>query len=510
VKAGLQKVPGPDSIVQNFLCFEKTILHAPFVLSPDGFLFPIFSIVYRMSSVGNLSIPYQGGLMDQPKMTKEELLEKAKKPAQDSMKMHPYYKGKIEVVPKCVIRDINDFAIWYTPGVAEPCKAINKNPELAYQYTNKANMVGIVSDGTRVLGLGDIGPLGALPVMEGKALLFKYLGGVDAFPICLDTKDPDDIIKTVKLISPSFGGINLEDISNPKCFYVLDKLRAEATIPVWHDDQQGTAAVTLGGLINALKVVKKKIGDVKITMIGIGAANVCITRMIIKAGADPKKFMVVDSKGILNRKRDDIKPTHKEKMEFCQMTNGENREGGIAEAMKGQDVVIALSQQGPDTIKKEWVSSMADNAIVFVCANPIPEMWPWDAKDAGARVVATGRSDFPNQVNNSIGFPGIFRGTLDIMARTITDEMCIAAAYALAERAEDQGITEDYLLPTMDDWEVFAREAVAVAKKAMEQGVARLRLTEKELFSMAEEKIRRSRDEVSLLMEKGIIAPYKE
>jgi malate dehydrogenase (oxaloacetate-decarboxylating) len=444
------------------------------------------------------------------RVTKEDLIEKAKKPARDAMKMHPYYKGKIEIVPKCVIRDINDFAIWYTPGVAEPCMEIYRNPEKVFDYTNKANMVGIISDGTRVLGLGDIGPMAGLPVMEGKALLFKYLGGVDAFPICLDTKDADEIIRTVKIISPVFGGINLEDIENPKCFYVLEKLRAEASIPVWHDDQQGTAAVTLAGLVNALKIVKKKIGDAKITMIGIGAANVCIVRMLIKAGADPKKIIVVDSKGILNRKRDDIKPASKEKLEFCQKTNGENRDGGIAEAMKDQDVVIALSKPGPDVIEKAWVSSMADNAIVFVCANPIPEMWPWDAKEAGARIVATGRSDFPNQVNNSVGFPAIFRGTLDVMARTITDEMCIAAAYELARCAEDKGLHEDYLLPTMDEWEVFPREAVAVAKKAMEQGVARLKIDEKELFRMAETKIRRARDEVGLLMDKGIIAPYKE
>lgn len=448
--------------------------------------------------------------MEQPKVTKEELLEKAKKPAQDAMKMHPFYKGKIEVVPKCVIRDVNDFAIWYTPGVAEPCKEINKNPDLGYEYTNRANMVGIVTDGTRVLGLGDIGPLAGLPVMEGKALLFKYLGGVDAFPICLDTKDPDEFIRTVKLLTPSFGGINLEDIENPKCFYILEKLRSEMTIPVWHDDQQGTAAVTVAGLINALKVVKKKMEDAKITMIGIGAANVCIVRMLIKAGADPKKMIVVDSKGILNRKRDDIKPTHKEKMEFCQLTNAENRSGGIPEAMKGQDVVIALSKPGPDVIEKSWVSAMADNAVVFVCANPIPEMWPWDAKEAGASVVATGRSDFPNQVNNSVGFPAIFRGTLDVRATTITDEMCIAAAVELAKCAEDKGLHADYLLPTMDEWEVFPREAVAVAKKAMEQGVARLKFSEKELFQMAESKIKRARDQVAILMEKGIIEPYKE
>ncbi len=442
--------------------------------------------------------------------TKKNLIEKAEKPARDAMKMHPYYKGKIEIVPKCVIRDINDFAIWYTPGVAEPCKEIHKNQDMVFEYTNKANMVGIVSDGTRVLGLGDIGPLAGLPVMEGKALLFKYLGGVDAFPLCLNTKDPDEIIKTVKYISPSFGGINLEDIENPKCFYILEKLRSEAPIPVWHDDQQGTAAVTLAGLINALKIVNKKIHDAKITMIGIGSANVCITKMIIKAGADPEKFIVVDSKGILNRKRDDIKPPHKEKMELCQITNAGNRDGDIEEAIKGQDVLIALSQPGPDTIKKEWIAKMADNAIVFVCANPVPEIWPWEAMEAGARIVATGRSDFPNQVNNSIGFPAIFRGTLDVMARTITDEMCIAAAYELARCAEDKGLREDYLLPTMDEWEIFPREAVAVAKKAMEQGVARLKFSEKELFNMAETKIKRAREQVDLMMEKGIIAPYAE
>jgi len=448
--------------------------------------------------------------MEQQKMTKEELLEKARKPAQDALKMHPFYKGKIEVVPKCVIRSVDDFAIWYTPGVAEPCKEINKNPDLGYEYTNRANMVGIVTDGTRVLGLGDIGPLAGLPVMEGKALLFKYLGGVDAFPICLDTKDPDEFIRTVKLLTPSFGGINLEDIENPKCFTILEKLRAEMTIPVWHDDQQGTAAVTVAGLINALKVVNKKMEDVRITMIGIGAANVCIVRMLIKAGADPKRMIVVDSKGILNRKRDDIKPTHKEKLEFCHTTNAENRDGGMEEAMKGQDVVIALSKSGPDTIRKEWISGMADDAVVFVCANPIPEIWPWEAKEAGARVVATGRSDFPNQVNNSVGFPAIFRGTLDVMATTITDEMCIAAAVELAKCAEDKGLHDDYLLPTMDEWEVFPREAVAVAKKAMEQGVARLTFSEKELFRMAELKIKRARDEVAILMESGIIEPYKE
>jgi malate dehydrogenase (oxaloacetate-decarboxylating) len=445
------------------------------------------------------------------KTTKEELLAKAKKPAADALKMHPFYRGKIEVVPKCVIRNIQDFSIWYTPGVAEPCREINKDPEKAFLYTNKANMIGIVTDGTRVLGLGDIGPLAAMPVMEGKALLFKYLGGVDAFPICLDTKDPDEFIKTVKYLTPSFGGINLEDIENPKCFYILERLRAESPIPVWHDDQQGTAAVTVAAFINALKVVKKKKDKVKIALIGAGAANVCIARMLFKLGVDPKKMMVVDSKGILSKKRSDInKKTHKEKWELCQMTNGVGRKGDMAEAIAGADVLIALSKSGPDTIQKDWIAKMADNSVVMVCANPIPEIWPWEATEAGARVVATGRSDFPNQVNNSIGFPGIFRGTLDVMARTITDEMCLAAATELAKCAEDKGLSDSYLLPTMDEWEVFPREAVAVAKMAMKQKVARLKFTEKELFNMAEAKIRRARDEVGILMEKGIIPPYKE
>jgi malate dehydrogenase (oxaloacetate-decarboxylating) len=443
-------------------------------------------------------------------LEKEELVERAKKPGLDALRLHPAYQGKIEVIPKCAIRSLKDFAIWYTPGVAEPCKVIYKDPEKVFEHTNKGNTVAVVTDGTRVLGLGDIGPLAALPVMEGKAILFKYLGGVDAFPICLDTKDPEEFIRVTKIISPSFGGINLEDIENPKCFYILDRLRKESPIPVWHDDQQGTAAVTLAGLINALKIVKKKLEDVRITLVGFGAANVCIAKILIKAGANPNKMIIVDSKGILSKKRDDIKESHKEKLEFARITNAEGRDGGIEEALHGQDILIALSKPGPDVIKKSWISKMADDPIVFLCANPVPEMWPWEAKEAGARIVATGRSDFPNQVNNSLGFPAIFRGTLDVRAYAITDEMCIAASYEIAKCAEDKGIHEEYLLPTMEEWEVFPRVAVKVAMKAIEQGVARLNFSEEELFRMAEEKIRRSREEVDVLMERGIIKIYEE
>jgi len=407
--------------------------------------------------------------------TVEELKAKAYQPMEDAIKLHPFYRGKIETTLKCCVRDFQDFGIWYTPGVSKPCLEIKDDPEKAYEYTNKWNTVAVISDGTRVLGMGDIGPKAGLPVMEGKSLLYKYLGGVDGFPLMVDTKDPDKLIEFVKLVQPGLGGVNLEDISQPKCFRVLDTLRAECEIPVWHDDQQGTACVTLAGLVNALKVVGKKIDEVKIAFIGSGAANVAISRLIFTYGADPAKCMIVDSKGILHKDRDDIKAVKDkwvDKWKYCRITNAEQRTGGIAEALKDADVCIALSKQGPDTIAKDWVRAMASDAIVFVCANPTPEMWPWDALEAGAAVVATGRSDFPNQVNNSIGFPGIFRGTLDVRAKTITDEMCIAAALELAKVAEDKGLSADSIMPTMDDWEVFPREAAAVAMKAIEQGLA--------------------------------------
>jgi len=440
------------------------------------------------------------------KMSIEELKKKAEQPGIDAMKLHPFYRGKCEVVPKCRISSFDDFAIWYTPGVAKPCMDIKENPEKVLAHTNKWNFVAVVSDGTRVLGLGNIGPEAGLPVMEGKAILFKYLGGVDAFPICINTHDPEEIISLVKWIQPTFGGINLEDIEKPKCFYILDTLRndPEMKIPVWHDDQQGTAAITLAGLINAVKIVGKDLDKVKISMIGAGASNVAIERIITAAGVEPKNIVVVDTKGILHKGRDDLKddPT---KWHLVETTNPDSVKGGIPEAMKGTDVCIALSRPGPDVIKAEWVASMAKDAVVFVCANPIPEIWPWEAKEAGARVVATGRSDFPNQVNNSLGFPGIFRGALDVEATTITDEMCIAASTELAKCAEDKGLKEDYIVPTMDEWEVFPREAAAVGMKAIEQGVARLKMTRDELFKTSAQIIKRAREETQCLMKEGFI-----
>jgi len=451
-------------------------------------------------------------LIEKEAVNVDELLKKAQKPSADAMKLHPFYRGKIETALKCTVRDLDDFAIWYTPGVAAPCRDIQTNPEKVYDHTNKWNTVAVISDGTRVLGLGDIGPKAGLPVMEGKALLYKYLGGVDAVPIMLDTKDPARIIETVLMLQPAFGGINLEDISQPKCFRILDTLRQKAEIPIWHDDQQGTATVTLAGLMNALKVVGKRKEDVGIAFVGCGASNVAISRLIFGWGVDSTKCVMVDSKGILGPHRHDLEKRRHEyvdKWRLCQTTNGDFRQGGIADAMEGMDVVIALSRPGPGVILPEWVKNMNETAVVFACANPVPEIWPWEALEAGAAVMATGRSDFPNQVNNSLGFPGIFRGTLDVRANTITDEMCYAAAEALAEHIGDD-LRADHILPDMNDWEVFAKEAAAVGMMAQKQGVARLTKSYDDLYSHAYEMIDRSRNLTKMMMDEGFIEEAPE
>lgn len=446
-----------------------------------------------------------------PTLTADELKAKAEQPSREAMRLHPFYRGKIETALKCCVRDFDDFSIWYSPGVAAPCRDIQANPDKVYEHTNKWNTVAVVSDGTRVLGLGDIGPKAGLPVMEGKALLFKYLGGVDAVPIMLDTKDPDKIIETVLMLQPAFGGVNLEDIAQPKCFRILDELRERAEIPVWHDDQQGTATVILAGLINALKVTGKKIGDVDIAFIGVGASNSAAARLIIARGADPARCRVVDSKGILGRHRTDVeaeKTSFAAKWRYCQITNGEGRQGGPAEAIRGADVVIACSKPGPGTIKPEWLRQMKPGAIVFACANPVPEIWPWEAQEAGVAIFATGRSDFPNQVNNSLCFPGLFRGALDVRARTITDEMCFASAEALAGAVERP--TADRIMPTMDDWDIFPLEAAEVALCAQRQGVARVTRTREELYENARRTIQRARDLTSCMSAQGFIPPPPE
>lgn len=446
------------------------------------------------------------------KPTKDELLARAQAPSKAAMRLHAFYRGKMQTLPKCAVEALKDFAIWYTPGVAAPCRAIEEEPELVYDYTNKGNTIAIVSDGTRVLGLGDIGPEAGLPVMEGKALLFKYLGGIDAVPLCLGTSDQAELIRTVKLLEPSFGGINLEDIAMPKCFRVLEQCRAESTIPVWHDDQQGSATVLLAALLNALKVVGKDIRTIRVAMIGMGAANVPTYRFLKKSGVNPGQVMACDLGGILGRHRWDYEERQDEYWEqwaVCLETNPDGLTGGIEEALRGADVCVAFSAGG--IIKPEWIAGMAKQAIVFACANPVPEIWPWDAKEAGAHIVATGRSDFPNQVNNSLVFPGIFRGALDVRARTISDEMALAAAHELAACAEAGGIHGDRILCTMDEWEVVPRVAVATAMTAQAQGLAKLERRREDLHRAATARVREAREATRLLMREGIIpAPPPE
>ncbi|MFB6470394.1 MAG: NADP-dependent malic enzyme [Vulcanisaeta sp. AZ3] len=417
------------------------------------------------------------------------------------------YSGKIMVLPKVPVRSLQDFSIWYTPGVAEVSREISKNLDLSFEYTWRWNAIAVLTDGTRVLGLGNVGPEAAIPVMEGKSLLYKYLGGVDAVPLPVRTGTADELISVAKAIEPAFGGINLEDIESPKCFYVLDKLREELKIAVWHDDQQGTAGAILAGLINAFKIVGKKMEDSTIVFVGAGASNVAAARILMKAGVKPGNIILVDSKGILHPEREDMDKLMLEnpwKYELAIKTNAERRRGDIKEALVGADAVVAASVQGPGVIKKEWIRSMNKDPIVFALANPIPEIWPWEAKEAGARIVATGRSDFPNQVNNSLVFPGVFRGSLDVRTKTITDEIIITASQEIANFVGDR-LSEDKILPTMEEWDFYPRVAAAVATKAVEQGVARKSTSWKEEYEKAREIIASARLIIETLFGKGLI-----
>jgi malate dehydrogenase (oxaloacetate-decarboxylating) len=425
---------------------------------------------------------------------------------------HKFYGGKIQTVPKAGVFGFNWFNVWYTPGVSKISTTIRDNNDTSFDLSNRGNFVAVVSDSTRVLGDGDCTPPGGLGVMEGKAFLMKYLGGVDGIALCVDSKnekgenDPQKIIDFVKMCQHSFGAINLEDISQPNCYKVLDTLREEADIPVWHDDAQGTACVTLAGLVNALKLADKKIGDVKIALLGAGASNTTIARLIIAAGGDPKKMYLFDSKGGLHTGRGEIKADKRfyRKWELCESTNPEKLET-FAEACVGADVMIALSKPGPDTVKPEWISSMADKSIVFTCANPVPEIYPYAAKEAGAFITATGRGDFKNQVNNSLGFPGILKGALMVRAKKVTDNMAIAAAYSLAKYAEKRGIDVENIVPKMDESGVFAVEAADVAMQAIKDGVARLEMTWQEAYDKAKADIDYSRGMTKLVMDNGYI-----
>ncbi len=431
-------------------------------------------------------------------------------------KLHKFYEGKIEVLPKVPAFTQDHFSIWYTPGVAGPSRESAKDPDETFYLTWRWNVIAVVSDGTRVLGLGNIGPEGAYPVMEGKSLLFKALGGVDAVPIVHRARDPEKFLELLELIEPSFGGINLEDIESPKCFYILEEARKRLQIPVWHDDQQGTATVTLAGLINAAKIVGKDLRKMKIALIGVGASNIPLYRLLKLIGVPPSNIVAVDSKGVLHSERGDIeklKNTNPWKYQIAIETDGgwnKLRGGGIAEALDGADAVVSATRPGPGIIKPEWVKKMEKDAIVFAIANPVPEIWPWEAKEAGAKVVATGRSDLPNQVNNSLAFPAIFRGVLDVRAKTITDEMTVAAAEELARYAEEKGIHEEYILPTMEEWEVFPRVATATALKAIEQGVARLKLSRDEIYERAKTIIQETRKKLEYLFKTGLIRDIPE
>ena len=383
-----------------------------------------------------------------------------------SLELHEKHHGKVEVISKVKVENKADLAQAYSPGVAEPCREIHKNPENVFKYTAKGNLVAVVSDGTAVLGLGDIGPLAAMPVMEGKAILFKEFANVDAFPICLDTKDTDEIVETVKRLAPTFGGINLEDISAPRCFEIEARLKKELDIPVFHDDQHGTAIVVCAGLINALKVVKKDFKDIKIVINGAGSAGISICKLILQFGVGD--VVLVDKAGALCPGEEWMNPAQKQ---MAEITNKDKQRGNLAEIIKGKDVFIGVS--APNLVTPEMVSTMANDPIVFAMANPTPEIMPDLAKQGGARVVATGRSDFPNQINNVLVFPGIFRGALDVRATEITEEMKLAASHAIASLITDEELNEEYIIPSPFDKRVCSCVAKEVGRVAREQGIAR-------------------------------------
>ena len=384
---------------------------------------------------------------------------------EESLKFHKDLKGKLEISSRVKIENEKDLSLAYTPGVAEPCREIHKDPSTAYLYTRKWNTVAVISDGTAVSGLGDIGPLASLPVMEGKSILFKEFAGVDAFPIVLDTKEVDEIVETVVRIAPTLGGINLEDISAPRCFEIEKKLKEKLNIPVFHDDQHGTAIIVLSGLINALKIVNKNIEDLKIVVNGAGSAGTAITKLLLSYGA--KNIIVCDRDGALNR---DTTYTNSYFTELSNITNPNNESGILKDVIKNADVFIGVS--APNIVSKEMVASMNTDAILFAMANPTPEIFPEDAKEAGAKVIGTGRSDFPNQINNVLAFPGIFRGALDVRATEINEEMKIAAAHAIANSVSDEELNPNYIIPKAFNLEVQKRVAEAVKDAAIKSGVA--------------------------------------
>lgn len=384
-----------------------------------------------------------------------------------ALEAHKQWKGKIEVVSTVDVKSEHDLSLAYTPGVAEPCKEIHRNKELVYDYCRKWNLVAVVTDGSAVLGLGDIGPEAGMPVMEGKCVLFKRFADVDAFPICLDTQDVDEIVRTVELLAPTFGGVNLEDIAAPRCFEIEKKLKEKLDIPIFHDDQHGTAVVTLAAMFNALKLTNKKLEDLSVVVNGAGAAGVAITKLLMSCGL--KDVVLCDRRGAIYKGREWLNAS---KQEMAEITNLLNKKGTLEEVMVGADVFIGVS--GPGLVTKEMVEKMNKDPMIFAMANPVPEIYPEDAKAAGASVIGTGRSDFPNQINNVLAFPGIFRGALDVRARDINDEMKIAAAKAIASLVSDEELNADFIIPKPFDPRVGDTVAKAVAQAARDTGVARI------------------------------------
>ncbi len=417
-----------------------------------------------------------------------------------------YYKGKIRNYPNVPISSVNDFSYWYTPGVAEVSRVINKNPDESFELTGRWNSIGIITDGTRVLGLGNVGPEAAMPVMEGKAMIFNLFGGVNAVPLPMRVSSGEEFIKVAMALEPSFGGYNLEDIESPKCFFVLRELQEKLSIPAWHDDQLGTACIILAGLINSLRIAGKKIPDTTVSLIGSGAANIAAAHLMIEAGFKPGNIIMVDSKGILEPERTDLDKimiSNPWKYELALKTNEERRKGDIEESMEGVDIVVSAAKSQPGLIKPEWVRKMNRDPAIFALANPLPEIWPDDAK-----VVATGRSDFPNQINNSLVFPGIFRGVLDARSRGVNFRIMVKAAYEIADYVKNPD--PDHIVPTMGDWELYPRVASSVARATVEEKLARKVNSKEGFYKTASEIITLNRENFEKMMKLNIVEKLPE
>ncbi|WP_010917026.1 NAD(P)-dependent malic enzyme [Thermoplasma volcanium] len=432
--------------------------------------------------------------------------ERTEKYNEDALRYSEYYKGKIQTMSKVPVRSLDDFSIWYTPGVAAVSRKIATDHDLSFELTGRWNTIAILTDGTRVLGLGNIGPEAAMPVMEGKALIFNYLGGVNAIPVPIRVSSREEFVSVAKSLEPSFGGINLEDIESPKCFFLLETLQKEMNIPVWHDDQLGTASITLAGIINSIRIVGKKIEEVKVVFNGAGAANIAAAYLFKAAGFKKENIILVDSKGVLQPERQDMDSlmlNNPWKYQLAIETNGERVKGDLKEALKGADILISAAKSGPDTVDAKLVKEMNNDPIVFVLANPIPEMWPEEAKENGAKIVATGRSDFPNQINNSLVFPGVFRGVLDARAKGVNFDVMVAASYEIANFVEEP--TAEKIVPTMEEWELYPRLASAVATKTVELGLARKIDSKEGFYKRARDIIENNRNIYRKMMDLGLI-----